>query len=158
MSIELRQAEARDIEQLVEARVTFFRVVRGEDWVAEQLPDLEGYKTLVRGFFEEYLESSSFFGVVAEDAGQIVGTVFASLCRSLPHPFNHEGLTAKIVSVYTADTHQNQGVATGMMELMIDLLQSHGVGRVELEYTDVAFRAYERLGFEEVTRYMGLNI
>lgn len=158
MCVIFRQAEERDIEALVEARVSFFEAVRGADWVAKYMPDMDGYKTLVREFFTDHLTSDLFVGVVAEDAGQIVGTVFAPLFRSLPHPLNHEGLSAKIVSVYTADTHQNQGVATKMMELIIDLLQARGVSRVELEYTDVSFRVYERLGFEEVTRYMGLNL
>lgn len=158
MAIIIREAETQDIEQLIEARIAFISAVRGAAWVAAHIPNLEGFKTLQREFLTEYLNQGGFFGVVAEDDNVIVGTAFASLSRSLPKPNNRSGLTAKIVSVYTAEAYQGQGIARQVLEYLIEQLQQLGVGRVELEYTDIAFKVYERLGFEEMTHHMELNL
>lgn len=156
--IVFRQATVEDLDQLVAARVAFITAVRASKPIEELVPDVDQFISLQREYLTEHLGTDQFIAFVAEDAGTIVGTVYAPIFQSLPRPNNPDGRWAKVVSVYTDPAYQGQGIATQLMEMLLTEVGQRGVGRVELEYTDIAFKVYERLGFEEATRYMELNL
>lgn len=82
--------------------------------------------------------------------GQVVGTAELILIRSLPHHGRPWGV---IENVIVADTARRNGVATAMLQHLIDLAERAGTYKVQLhsgkQRTD-AHVLYRRVGFDAV--------
>jgi ribosomal protein S18 acetylase RimI-like enzyme len=93
-----------------------------------------------------------FVALVAEEAGEIVGTLYANL--STPH-FGY------VFGVYTRPEARGRGVGRALMRAIAELLREEGRGYVVLSVdtpNEGARAFYERLGFEDASRMLRASV
>lgn len=110
------------------------RVAFADPWSAASLRDL--------------LTSSSAFGFVAEDAGEVVG-------YGLGRTVVDEG---EVLNLAVAPTHRRRGIARALLAQVLDRFDTHPVLEVFLEVRESnlpALQLYRRHGFVPVGRREG---
>jgi len=89
---------------------------------------------------------------VAEQEGQIVGYAAAQMRKERPAP------DIGVISYNAVDPdYQGQGIGTALIQRVLSYLQEQGARVLAvwtLEADEPARRIYERLGFEELTRFV----
>ena len=87
-------------------------------------------------------------GFLAMDDGTPCGMVGSFLDE-------HDPTRADLISMWTADTHRNQGIGRTLVEAVVDWARQRGAGTVLLMVTSnnkSAIAFYERLGFSKTGR------
>lgn len=101
------------------------------DWVRPRIAD------------EEYI---GWFAL-AEDASIVGG---AGLWRrdGTPLAISLETTRGYVMNVYVDPAHRRQGLARGMMTLMLDWCHAHKIRAISLHASDAGRHLYQTLGFE----------
>ncbi|MFN8507792.1 MAG: GNAT family N-acetyltransferase [Dehalococcoidia bacterium] len=137
------------------------RRVRPEEWPALRELRLRGLRDAPSAFGSTYEGEAAFpddawraraeglEGVratfVAEDAGTWLG--IATGLDDDPEPG-----TAMLVGMFVAPEARGRGVATALLDTVVEWARSHGARRLELDVTeinDAAISLYERAGFTD---------
>jgi ribosomal protein S18 acetylase RimI-like enzyme len=152
----IRPAEQRDLHELGRLGAMLVRAHHAFDQARFMAPGPsveEGYAR----FLGTQLAESEVIVYVAERAGQVVGYVYAGM-----EPLSWKELRdpAGFIHDVVVDEHaRGQGLATRLVEVAADWLESHGAPRVMLwtaEANPAAQRLFQRLGFHrtmiEMTR------
>ncbi|WP_336249378.1 GNAT family N-acetyltransferase [Stomatohabitans albus] len=154
MTIEYRIATPDDIDALVRMRLDFQRDIKGDAWIAQQVPDYAHYTHLMRTYFETTLGTDALLAAIATENGQAFSISLAYVFLTSPHPLYFSGKEARLSSVYTEPAYRKRGHAKRLIELLINELRQQDVGRITLEYTPEALPMYESLGFTIRERHM----
>jgi ribosomal-protein-alanine N-acetyltransferase len=94
-------------------------------------------------FWSELADPSTRTYVVAVDADEVVG--YAGLCAY--------GDTSYIQTIGVTGTHQRSGIGTALLRALLDVAETRGAARVDLEVRAgnvAAIQLYERHGFTQL--------
>ncbi len=143
MSVHVRQADARDADELarlareVSAEPGGWLISSDGEW--RSAAEERRYLRALRRFPDATV-------LLAElDDGEIVGRL--SVARD-PHPAS--GHVAD-VGLMVAAAHRRRGIATALLDAAVEWAQTHGVRKLELHvfpWNEPALCLYERYGFE----------
>lgn len=124
------------------------------------IPDrlFDEFQTRSRARLRETLASGEYIGWLASPAdssGKIIAGAGAKLRRVSPHPSTGpngergiaEGLHATIINVYTEPEWRRRGVATLLMQHIIDWSNRERLDRLVLHASEDGRALYEKLGF-----------
>ena len=138
----VRKATFGDIEELVRLRLALLKE-EGE------LKDdgAEAMTSALREYFSWALPTGGFLGWVAEVDGAIVGTSGLVVFQQPPYPGNLSGKEAQLVNQYTVPDYRRQGIATALIQGMIESARGIGVGRISLNVRPVDEEVYAKAGF-----------
>jgi len=144
MSITYREAVYADLQTLIELRLAYLTEDRGD------LSDAETRQ--IREQLTDYFARSlgnTFHAVVAEQDGEIIAAAFLALSEKPANPAFITGKIGTILNVYTKPPFRKQGIATGVLTLLIDRARQCELSKLELSATPVGKTLYEKLGFRE---------
>ena len=150
-NINIRKADKSDIELLIQMRLDYLTEDGGK-----LTPDEEN-KTVeqLRGYFPKHVDNPDnpdFIAALGEVNGKIVATAFLVISERPANPRNFiTGKTASILNVFTYPEYRRQGIATKLLELLIDEAKKANVSFIELTATAMGKPVYEKLGFKEKT-------
>lgn len=151
--VTVRRAGIEDMEDVVRLRWDFFQEVHPET------PALNGnLLKATRRYVAEKLPSDEFRVWFAEDDGQIIGTGAVLFWQRPPTPGCAADLHAYVLNMYTVPERRGQGVATLLLEHIIDHVKATPARRVTLHATDLGRSVYEKLGFTACNDEMKLTI
>lgn len=94
---------------------------------------------------------------MAEVEDDLVGSGGISIYEVPPRK-KADAAEGYVMSMYTMPAHRGRGVALAILEGLIDLARSCGVGRVWLRTSTMGRPFYERAGFQGYDRYMHLDL
>jgi len=145
-----RKANMNDISTLVDLR-------------KKQLID-EGYSLTsdvdkqFRDYFIAAIIEGSFVSWVMEVDGDIVAT--SGVCfYSLPPTFsNPTGRIAYITNMYTKDEYRRKGIATELLNMVLDEARMRGYKSVRLHTSEQGKSIYQRTGFVDMDGNMALRL
>ncbi len=80
---------------------------------------------------------------------------YYDLLPTWDHPF---GKRAHIMNVYTRSDKRDQGIASTMLELIIDEAKERGITSITVDAAGSAGKLYSRAGFEGSGSHMELNV
>lgn len=152
----IRRATAGDIETLVRLRVEMMAETDGHG--DAESPGAAALAEANRTYMRGAVPSGEFVAYVAEANGVIIATSGVTLYRTAPNPGNLSGMQAYILNMYTLPEWRGRGLASALVERLVDHARAAGATRVALRATDVGRRVYERLGFTSDSRFMHLRI
>ncbi len=147
-SLRLRPVRPADAEALTEQRLAMFREI------GDVPPrNLRGYAPRFRTWFRHELRADRLFGYVIEATGdRVVGGGLVWLQPRLPSPrFPHRTIPYAF-SVYTDPEFRSRGIATRIMEAVIEDVRRRGFPGIELHATEAGRGVYLRLGFQPTTQ------
>jgi GNAT superfamily N-acetyltransferase len=154
--LSIRRATADDADEMARLR---------RDMQAELLTT--GDRTLAldaassrqnRDYFREKLPAGEFVAFLAETGGVIAGTSGMVVYRAPPTQGNPTGVEGYIMNMYTVPAYRGQGIATRLLERLVEHASGLGARRVWLRASDVGRPVYEHFGFGDDPNYMVFRI
>ncbi len=136
-----RRATLEDIETLVQLRLQLFRET-GE--LKEGALLLEATE-MTRAYFQENLPTEQFLAWIAEANEQIIGTSGLIFFEKPPTLKRHR--EAYIMNMYTIPEWQRKGVASALLQNVINYARTTAASRIWLRTTEPGRRLYEKYGF-----------
>lgn len=142
----IRAAGRADIPVLIELRLAMFQAMGRNDptILAEVAAAGETY-------FNNHIPAGSYRGWLAEVDGQIAATGGLVMRQAPPTYHNLSGRDGYVMSVYTRPAFRHRGLATLIVNTILDTLRKEGINRVTLRASDEGRPLYEKLGFEPTT-------
>lgn len=101
-----------------------------------------------RVYLEQHLPTGEFVGWVAEVGGVAVATGGIVVRRLPPSVRNTSGLQGYILNICTLPEWRRRGIATAIVEAILEFLREQKVGQAVLHASEEGRRVYSRLGFE----------
>lgn len=149
----IRRADIEDLEQIVALRMAFLR---------EAQPDGLEYEPevfdLTHRYVADKLSTGEFLVWLAEEDQQVVGTSGLIFFHRPPTFRNRSDMNAYILNMYTIPERRGRGVATMLLRHIIEYVKTTPVKRISLHATQMGMLVYERLGFEDCSGEMTLNL
>jgi GNAT superfamily N-acetyltransferase len=144
--MEYRRATTEDIDVLVKLRIDM-RVEREEKQCPMSLVDF-GERT--RNYFTLHIPDESFISWVAIDDCEIVATSGMCVYHVPPTYSNPSGNVAYLVNMYTVPEYRGQGIATTLLEHLMEEARNRGCTRITLNASKDGRPIYEEYGFTDV--------
>lgn len=149
----IRKATIDDIPALIKLRLDYLTEDRGSLSLHEEM----AIKRQLEGYLPEHILNQSFIAVLAEENGTIVSTAYLVIAEKPANPSFINGLTGTLLNVLTYSDYRQKGIATKVIEQIIDEAALLGVSSISLSATNAGKPLYEKLGFS-VSNYTAMNI
>jgi len=149
--IEYKILAKENIEILMESRFEMLRAVN------KKPADYKFSDQLVQES-RAYFENGNYKEVIAFDGDRVIGC--AGICFLYVMPtFDHpNGKRAHLMNVYTHSDYRKKGIASKMVELLIEEAKKYGASEISLDASDMGRPVYKKLGFKESEEAMTLSL
>ena len=142
----IRKATRADIELLIKLRFDYLTA----DGMIPPSDTEQQTVELLRDYFSRHIDSDDFIAALAEVDGKIAATAFLVISERPVNPrYFITGKTAVILNVLTYPEFRRQGIATKLLELLIEEAKKENASFIELSATPMGKSVYEKAGFEE---------
>ena len=144
MEIKYDVATKDDINELIRLRIAYmmddFGSVSEDERIAldKQLPD----------YFLRKL-GSELIAFVARDENRIVSVAYLLIIEMPANLMLLNGIYGDVLNVYTEPEYRGKGLATRLMNNLIEYGKKAGLGRIDLMATDDGYPIYKKVGFED---------
>lgn len=139
----VRRATLGDIPALVAYRRAMFESMGIQD---------SGLLDVMCGKMNTYLgiamPANEYFGWVADVEGRTIASGGVVIHSLPPGPRNLDGREGYIMNIYTVPEWRGKGVATAIMQAILDYLHDLNIPVATLHATDAGRPIYEKLGFK----------
>lgn len=147
------RATASDMDLLVSARSEVMRAV----WGLPDSEDMAEYERQTRDYYARAIPAGTHTAILAEDESELVGVGGISYYRVMPTVGNPTGRKAYVMNMYVRPGWRRRGVATRLLQLLLDDAARRGVTFVSLEASEDGRPLYARSGFEPMPDEMLLR-
>lgn len=115
-------------------------------------------------FDKEFVQrSSSYFQnadqttvlAIDEDVIGCATMCYIDVMPTFDHP---TGKRAHLMNVYTNSRYRGQGIASEMLDILLDEAKRKGVTEISLDATEAGRPLYKKFGFRDSEEYMVLNV
>lgn len=148
--LEFRKASKVDIGQLIELRI--------KQLIDEGYPETNDIHKDLENYFSMSLDDGSLICWVGVANEIILAT--AGICfYQLPSTFsNPTGRIAYITNIYTDDAYRKQGIASHLLNQLIEEVKALNYTSVRLHASNYGKGIYERAGFSDADGYMDMKL
>jgi GNAT superfamily N-acetyltransferase len=148
-----RMSAPDDLPQLIRLRVLMQREIHslGESEISAS--DIES----IRDFFVTADEQGTCITAVADDNGQLVASAGLVIYRKPPSLPGGKDTVGYVTNVYTSLPWRGRGIATKLMEILVEQARSRRVYKLHLSATKAGQSVYEGVGFQSDDEYMELR-
>lgn len=148
--IEYIVASKNDIGLLMEIRLEMLRVVNG-------LPSDYQFSNELIEQSKEYFKNASQTTILAIDK-TVIGCATICYIDVMPTFSHPTGKRAHLMNVYTNSQYRRQGIASKMLNMLIDKAKRKGVTEISLDTTKLGKPLYQSCGFVDSDECMVLNL
>jgi GNAT superfamily N-acetyltransferase len=142
-NVTVRPATTDDIPEILEQRKRMY-----QDMGHTEPELLSTMISTSRVFLQQVIPSGTFRGWLASVEDRIVAGGAVLLVPWPSHTYDGECRRATILNVYTYPEYRRQGIASHLMNTMIDWCRNQGLAMVYLHASQDGRALYESLGFE----------
>ena len=93
-----------------------------------------------------------------EENGEVIATAGILFIQMPPAYSNPTGVRGYITNMYTAPEYRGKGIATSMLQKLMDEARSRSVFRICLRASDLGKPVYKEFGFDESDKWMELDL
>ena len=145
-NINIRKATKEDIETLIKLRIDYLT----EDKMISPSGTEQQAIEILREYFVKHIDSGDFIAELAEVEKKIAAVAFLVIYERPINPsYMTSGKTAVIYNVLTYREYRRQGIATKLLERLIEEAKKANVSFIELSASSMGKSVYEKLGFKE---------
>ncbi|MFO7369306.1 MAG: GNAT family N-acetyltransferase [Bacteroidales bacterium] len=144
-AINYRKLRKEEINLITDNRIAFLYELQGKP-----TPEKESAlrKTLAE-YFTKALQDNSFIGIVAEADNQLIGSG-GMVIQEIPGHFKvPTGRLGYILNIYTLPEYRNQGIASDIVDLLVDEARRIKLDKVYLHASAAGIEIYRKKGFVE---------
>lgn len=153
-NVNIRRATVDDIEALVELR----QKMQSEIGAFFGDPPTEGGAAATRSYLNWAMPTGEFYAWVAEAEGKLVACSGLVLYSRMPGMHGHAIHEAYVMNMYTDPEFRRKGIASALLDCMIQYARGAGARRVWLRATPMGKPVYEKVGFEPMDSAMQLKL
>jgi ribosomal protein S18 acetylase RimI-like enzyme len=147
-----RRAKIEDVTALVALRRAFLEEISGtkvsEPKIVESLA----------GYFSDGITSGQFVAFLTQAHSQVIASSGLVIHRHPPSVNNPTGREAYIMNMYTVPEYRRRGIATKLLDMLVDHARENGCGKVSLHAMEKGGAIYSRAGFEKIETEMRLRL
>ncbi len=153
--ITYRKATLHDVENLAELRVIFINEVFS---IKESQDSIQLKKELTE-YFKASLSDQSNIAWIAEYENKIISTSTLVIWHAPPtySGLGKKGLRGYILNMYTEKKFRKKGIASVLMEKIINEAKDLNLELVHLHSTNDGIGIYRKMGFQD-TKFPELNL
>lgn len=144
--MDYRRATVEDIDVLVSMRMA----MRAEREERACPLDIAEFESGTREFFLRSMPGGDFIVWLAVEGDSVAGNAGLCLHRVPPTYGNPSGKIAYLVNMYVVPGYRGLGVATRLLELLVEEAERLGCGRAVLNASKAGRPVYEKFGFTDV--------
>ena len=144
-----RELRKEDIEMLIRLRMSQLREEGGDG------PDLAG---ALRDYYRSHLSDGSFFALLAEEDGEIVGAGGMSVVEKPPYFGCPTGRIGLLSGMYTRPDRRRRGIAREILARLTDAAREKGCGTVQITASEMGMKLYAAFGFRQNGRFMDYKL
>jgi|GEM_PF-214077 len=147
-----KRAELKDLDELVETRITVLRA-------ANKLSDDEDMDEVRRQTEKYYLKAlvcDEHIAYLVYDGDKFIGAGGVSFYEVMPTYHNPSGKKAYVMNMYTDPEYRRQGIAYKTLDKLVGEANALGVTAISLEATEAGRPLYEKYGFIKMNDEMEL--
>lgn len=153
MMVNVRKADIYDIDEIVRLRIELLKEIgKIKDDFDISFFENETKKYLVNKLNKGYM------CWVAEENGEIVASGGLIIFEKPPAADNITGLEGYIMNIYTIPQFRRNGIATTIMNEIINYLKEIGIKKIRLHASKGGRPVYEKLGFDSNNSEMILEL
>jgi ribosomal protein S18 acetylase RimI-like enzyme len=148
----IRRATEADLAEVLRLRVAMFEAMPHQS--SDRLPELEKANL---AYLTRALPNGEYLAWVAEVEGRTVGAGGMVMRYTPPTVTNLTGKEGYILSIYTEPEWRGKGVASAIIQAILDYLRASGIPKASLRCREEVRPLYEKLGFnpgEEMVVYL----
>lgn len=145
MDIKLRKATISDIPLLIKLRIDFILDEKGTLTTEQET----AIKNQLQTYFAKHIPAGTCIAILAEANGEVVSTAYLSTFEKPANTAFPTGITATIYNVLTYPDHRRKGIATKVINKIIEEAKQTNISRIELSATESGRPVYEKLGFKK---------
>jgi GNAT superfamily N-acetyltransferase len=146
-----QRAKILDVQSLVNLRLAFLAEVSG---ATESDPVL---RESLAEYFSRTIPSEEFIGFLAVADGAIIATSGLVFHRHPPSNRNPTGREAYIMNMYTAPAFRRRGIATRLLQLLIDHARQSDCGKISMHALPEGRSIYLNAGFVPIETELRLD-
>ena len=143
--MQIRFATTDDLSTLVQLRMDFLSD-GGAVWTGEERANKVGE---LQAFFASALPTGELCAVLAEENGVACSAAYMTVTRRYARRVERICPCGMIYNVYTYPSYRRRGLATKLMETLIQYAEELGLETVDLLASEEGRPLYEKLGFRE---------
>ena len=149
--MEIRIANEKDIDTLMDIRLTMLRQVNG-------MADSDTFSEELTEHSRRYFQKGDQTTAIALEDGKPVACASISYIEIMP-TFDHPtGRRAHLMNVYTDPAFRRRGIAQELCKLLIEDAKKKGATEISLDATESGRPLYEALGFKASSECMVMTI
>ena len=153
MEIEVRRGMLKDVPDIADLRMLLL-----EGIAKKTLAD--SFKVGIQNYLARNIDDDSLVCYVAFDSecDKVVATAIMCVYNVIPKLNNPSGKTGYVFSVYTRSEYRKMGIATKLLQKIIESAKEIGVEQIYLNAEENAVNLYKKQFFKDVPREMMLNL
>ena len=117
-------------------------------------PDFKQLEAVQRSKLEQQLLDGSCVAWIAEYKGELVASGAVSIIKTVPVPEDLSIEVAFLHSVYTIPALRGQGIASTILDHLLDYCREKGLKRVQLSASEAGRMIYRHKGFRPLNEAM----
>ena len=143
MNYQIRLASAADIPALCKLRLAYF----DEEFGTLPAEKTDAIKTHLPAYFAAHLGRDCIAVAAEAEDGTLVSNALLTVIEKPANPFFPCGRSGYVLGVFTEPEHRGQGLATQIMEMILQEAKRLQLDTVTLSASDMGKGIYEKLGF-----------
>ena len=137
------KAVREDLVILVKTRLEMLRAVNKIP-ESEDLTDTAGN---CRAYYLESFDKDTHVAYLVFDGEACIACGGISFYQVMPNIKNPSGMKAYIMNIYTAPGYRGKGIATMLVDLLVEEAHKRSIHIITLDATEMGRPVYERYGF-----------
>lgn len=138
-----KKATIEDIENLVSSRIQVLRTVFG----IGETDDVGGIEVASRAYYQQALADNSHTAYLVYEGEQVIAAGGICYYQIMPMPYDTVGKCGFIMNMYTDERYRGQGIATNILDLLIEDAKQRDVLQFSLSSSELGKPVYEKYGF-----------
>ncbi len=156
MSIVFKRLTENDLDRIIRMRIDQLT----EEYTSEgkAVPENVDLETALKDFYKKNMAAGTYVSWLAFDGDKIVGTSGMSFAEKPPYFTCPSGKLGILSSMYTDPDYRRMGIATGLLDRVINEAKEYGCGTIYITASDMGVKLYESYGFRHNGNFMQYDL
>jgi len=143
VNVRFKKAELFDLNLLIKVRIEVLRAANQlSDTVDMSIIEQESYN-----FYQNCLGKEEHASYLAFEGDNFIGCGSVCFYHIMPTYHNPSGKNAYIMNLYTRPDFRRRGIASAILDLLVQEAKKHKITQISLEATPMGRTLYEKYGF-----------